>query len=330
MRKLIIAPLALLASVALIIACDSDNDPDDSNNGESGDGSATDGDGVDGDGDADSDGDADGGSGECVPTVNEGGAQYPSSEECASVILSTGCPALIDDFDHGASWNFPEGSDKRVGTWEHRGYDPSIYVAGGAPGNVKYDLYCGDTSAESCSNMGMGGAAGTLTPGSLVFKCEAEDDWCNTAWDSTKPYGQYANLEVTFVPFNETAGTFVDCYNALEGGFTGIQFDIKSPTNSSVLPELKDPSKSLTTEPLVFRAQAVNATAEFQTVKLAFADFKSPDYASYDVAQRGLPVDGASLQSFALIVNPTRESGDGVEGESLPPYNIEIDNVTFY
>jgi hypothetical protein len=236
---------------------------------------------------------------------------------------------MIDDFDHGESWNFPAGaSDGRVGTWEHRGFDASAYP--GASVNKLYTLYCGETSDESCGDSGMGGSAGEITPGSLVFKCEASDDWCNTPWDSSRAYGQYANLEVSFVPYNAAADGLVDCYNALEGGFTGIKFDIRSSTATSVLPQLSDPTKPIGTDPLNFRGPKVDTTAEFKTVEIPFADFKTPDWASIDVSQRGLAVDAASLRSLALIVNPKPESGDGVMGESVQPYNIEIDNVSFY
>jgi len=300
MRSVKLATLLLLAG-SLSFACNSDD-------GDGGDSSVS---GGDGDGDGTSTGTTTGTStGTTTGSTTGTTTGDTMAGGCDNVVASTGVPALIDDFDHGASWNFSDDSDGRVGTWEHE------YAVDAAGGRQLTDLECGD----SCDNAGMGGG-GDLTPGYLVAKCDGEE-WCAGGAYGEDAWGNWAAVSTPLAAWSETD---VNCYDA--STFTGIEFKAWSSLGTKVRLQVIDPNAD-SEAGITYQSPVITlpATKPDEPQQIAFADMKIPDWV---MGQGGDAVNPAALRSLSFAVRSLSPESDDM-GERIAAYEVNLDDVAFY
>lgn len=243
-----------------------------------------------------------------------------SSADCeASETSTAGGNPLIDDFDHGQSWNLSDDSDGRVGTWEHEYWD----FTGATTDRLFSEPECGEP--EGCTSDGMGGASGT-TPGYLKISCSGEGDqgWCATAWDSGNPWAQWAAVSTRLTSY--TADEEDNCYNAAQ--YTGIKFKARSASGEDkLLLQGIDPSAD-PTQGWVYKSETISLTTDWVEYEVPFEGLTMADWIG-DAGGPSGSVDASSLEAIAFAVRTVTDEMAGA-GESLKPYEIHIDDVSFY
>ena len=309
MRSLKLATFLLLAG-SISFACGNDETDDDDGGGGSG------GSGSGGVGAAPSGGSGTGaGNGMGGNGAGAGEGTGGSHKDCMDVKTATGVPAMIDDFEHGLSWNFADDSDDRIGTWEHG------HSLGKNDKHIATPPECGEPTG--CGTDGMGGSAGALTPEYLIAKCDASttDSWClggePTADD---PWGNYASIDTPLAPWSPDG---VNCYST-DGKFTGIKFKAKSPTKTKIYLKAVDPDVP-TSGGGTYIAPVVTLTDAWVEYEVPFAKLKIPDWAE---KIGGQAIDPNSLVSISFVIRSVSSGKE--DGERIEPYEVHLDDVSFY
>jgi hypothetical protein len=227
---------------------------------------------------------------------------------------------MIDNFDHGMSWNFPDDGDGRVGTWEHEYWD---FTTPDVPGRLFSEPVCGDEAG--CMGGGMGGASGQ-TPGYLVAACNGagEQGWCEATWSESNPWGQWAAVSTRLTQYSETD---VNCYNAAAGGFMGVEFMAKSPSSDKILLQAVDPSADAE-QGWTYKSPVITLTTEWDTYQVPFSDIVMPTWVG-DLGGPSGSVDASALIALSFVIRSVTYQMSGT-GESLNAYEIHIDDVSFY
>lgn len=141
------------------------------------------------------------------------------------------------------------------------------------------------------------------------------DAACNTAWGSGTPF-QWAALSVLFVNGDDTP-----CYDA--SVYSGVVFRARSDDSGQKLRlQLNTPSDQ--------REQNNSFNSDELTLGDAWKTFSIP-FSQVKLERGGETVEPSELESLSFVVrNVAKESDGKLEGESLLPYAIEIDDVSFY
>lgn len=300
MRVLKLASLILLAST-WSFACNSDDgggdgdgDGDSGVGATSGTGASTGAGGTTGTGSTVGDGDGDG--------------DATTHPDCTNTAVATGTPTMIDDFNGDAFPNLVDDSDGRIGTWAHGHW---ISPAGSDPSLIR--------------EAGMGGG-----PGYLEAECQDEADdqgdypWCNTEFNPTPEtdWEQWASVDLRLALYSATD---VNCYDA--SVFTGIKFKAKSAAEgNSFRIQLGTPDAKPNEGETYQSGELQLGTTEWEEFEVPFSMIAQPSWSSVTA-----PLDVRGLITISWAVRTvTPQDVDGIVGETLAPYNIQIDDVEFY
>lgn len=287
------------------IACG--NDDDDNGSGNTGGTGGTDGTGASGNTGGTGAGNGTGGN-------NMGGDGGDGGRACTSTTVAEGtldslgnggAPAvgtqLIDDFenvgDDGVAWL--RTVDGRDGYWVSASFlTPAVDMNTPAT-----DPEIGDDSGNSY----------------LVLECadgdDDEDAACNTTWSKTVPF-QWAAASSLFINADG-----VPCYDG--SVFDGIQFSARSKVAGDKIRLQFNTPSDMREQNNSFNSEEIELTTAWKTYKVSFDEVKLED--------GGTLVKPEELESISFVVRNVKAEKDGnVLGESLEPYEINLDDVAFF
>jgi len=240
-------------------------------------------------------------------TSGSGTGSVGASLGCDTLVVATGAPAVIDDFDHGSSWGFSDNSDGRTGTWEHE------YAVDAASGRQVSSPECG----VSCGSAG----EGELSPGHLVAKCSGEA-WCAGGAYDEDAWGNWAAVSVPLAGWSEDE---IHCYDARV--FTGIEFLAWSSLETKIRVQVLDP-ESAPEEGISYQSPVITlpAAKPESPTQIPFTAFRIPDWVA---DQGGNVLNPAGLRGISFAVRSVSPVSDGA-GERLVSYEVNLDDVAFY
>jgi hypothetical protein len=154
----------------------------------------------------------------------------------------------------------------------------------------------------------------------LVLECEddddAEDAACNTTWSASTNRYQWAASSALFV--NDDG---VPCYDA--SVFDGIQFSARGGVAGEKIRLQFNTPSDMREQNNSFNSQEIELTTEWKTYTVSFDEVKLED--------GGDLVDPKELESVSFVVRNVKSEKDGaIDGESLMPYEVHLDNLAFY